>query len=195
MFPFYGFIVSYFFCHLNCSLSRIHRAVSIYRSIIASRQKLCYNNHDSTKRIKVMADKPRKKTLCLFYILILFFINVISGASSASEITGSVCAGNEYYVNHMVSTTLTSMDKRLPARECMSTRDSEGPETLSATGSQRVRPLSRSVRHAAIDLFSCNSTAGLYALSGQLHRHTISVHSLCGIIITDYIHHQDGQKS
>lgn len=143
-----------------------------------------------------MAGKPCKKTLCLFYILILFFINVISGASSASEITGAVCAGNGYYVNHIVSTTLTSMDKRLPTREHMSTRDSEGPEALSATGSQRIRPLSRSVRHAAMDhLFSCGFSTNLYALSGQLHRHTISVHSLCGIIITDYMHHQDGQKS
>lgn len=195
MFPFYGFIVSYFFCRLNCSLSPIHRAVSIYRSIIASCQKLCYNNFDSIKRTKTMTDKPCKKTLCLFYILVLFFLNVISGVASASEMTGFVCAESECYVNHVVSTTLTSMDKRLPAREHVTARDSEGPETLSATGSQRVRLLSRSVRHAAIDLFSCNSAAGLYALFGQFHRHTISVHSLCGIIITDYIHHQDGQKS
>lgn len=142
-----------------------------------------------------MTDKPCKKTLCLFYILVLFFLNVISGVASASEMTGFVCAESECYVNHVASTTLTSMDKRLPAREHVTARDSEGPETLSATGSQRVRLLSRSVRHAAIDLFSCNSTAGLYALFGQFHRHTISVHSLCGIIITDYIHHQDGQKS
>lgn len=142
-----------------------------------------------------MTYKPCQKTLCLFYILVLFFLNVISGAASASEMTGFVCAENECYVNHAASITLTSMDKRLPAREHVTTRESEAQETLSSNVSQRVRLLSRSVRYAAIDLFSCNFTAGLYALSGQFHRHTISVHSLCGIIITNYIHHQDGQKS
>lgn len=146
--------------------------------------------------VKTMTGKSCKKILCLFYILALFFMNVISGASSASEITGVVCAESEYYVNHIAFTTLTSMDKRLPAREHMSARDSEGPEALSAAGSQRIRSLSRSVRHTAIDpLFSCGFSADSYALFGQLHRHTIPVHSLCGIIITDYIHHQDGQKS
>lgn len=143
-----------------------------------------------------MTEKTRKKTLCLFYILILLFWNVISGASSASEMTGVVCAESECYVNQLAAATLTSMDKRLPAREHMSARDSEGPESLSATGAQRIRPLSRSVRHAAIDHFLfCDSSASLYALFGQFRRQTISVHSLCGIIITDYIHHQDGQKS
>lgn len=142
-----------------------------------------------------MTQKFCKKTLCLFYILALLFWSVISGVSSTSEITGLVCGESDCYVNHSFSTTLASLDKRLPLHENVSVRDSEGPETLSATGSQRIRPLSRSVRHAAADLISSNSSAGLSAVCGQFHRQHISVHSLCGIIITNYIHHQDGQKS
>lgn len=142
-----------------------------------------------------MKAKSGKSILSLFYILTLLFWSVISGVFSASEISGVVYGENECYVNHASSTTLVSLDKRLPAREQMSTRNSEGPETLSAAGGQRIKPLSRSVRHTAADLFVCASSANPYALSGQLHRHTISVHSLCGIIITDYIHHQDGQKA
>lgn len=142
-----------------------------------------------------MTQKVHKKSLCLFYILILLFWSVISGTASASEITGFVCAGSNCYVNHASSTTLTSLNKRLPIRENLSAHDSENTETLSAAGSQRVRPLSRSVRHAAAELISGNSSANLSAVYGQFHRQHISVHSLCGIIITNYIHHQDGQKS
>lgn len=142
-----------------------------------------------------MTQKVHKKSLCLFYILILLFWSVISGTASASEITGLVCAGSDCYVNHPSSTTLASLDKRLPIRETLSARDSEGTETLSAAGSQRIRPLSRSVRHAAAELISGDSSANLSAICGQFHLLTRSVHSLCGITITKYIHHQDGQKS
>lgn len=145
--------------------------------------------------MKTLTQKSCKKWICLIYILALFFWSVISGAASASEITGSVCDADNCYVNLSASTTLTSLDKRLPIRENLSARNSEGPETLSAAGGQRIRPLSRSVRHAAADFLSCNSSAHLYTVPGQFHRLTGSVHSLCGIVIINYIHHQDGQKS
>lgn len=142
-----------------------------------------------------MKRKFCKRTLCLIYILPLLFWSVISGAFSASEITGVVCDAEYCYVNHSDSSALISLDNRLPVRENLSARDGEGPETLSAVRTQRIRTLSRSVRHAAADLFSCDSSHHLYAACGQFHRLSRSVHSLCGITIINYIHHQDGKKS
>lgn len=142
-----------------------------------------------------MREKTCKKSLCLIYILTLLFWSVISGSVSASEITGVVCGESDCYVNHISPTTLISLDKRLPLRENLSARGSEGLETLSATGSQRMKPLSRSVRHTAANLIPCHSYGNLYAIGRQFHQHQIAIHSLCGIIITNYIHHQDGQKS
>ena len=83
----------------------------------------------------------------------------------------------------------------LPSQEYLSVRDSGTSETLSAARNRGVRPLSRSVRQTAAYLFSGMPHANRHALSGLLSIHEIPSHNLCGIIITNYIHRQDGQKS
>ena len=141
-----------------------------------------------------MAKKTYKKTLCLFYILTLLLWGVCSGASSVSEITGTVCGVQDCYVNHAPS-AITQGARHLPSQEYLSVRDSGTSETLSAARNRGVRPLSRSVRQTAAYLFSGMPHANRHALSGLLSIHEIPSHNLCGIIITNYIHRQDGQKS
>lgn len=141
----------------------------------------------------MMAQKPYRKTLCFFYILILLLWGVCCGASSVSEIAGTVCDADSCYVNR--SATITSSARHLPAQEYLSVRDLGTTETLAAAGGRSTRLLSRSIRQTASHLFSGNTSAGLHTLYGLFLTREIPVHSPCGIIITNYIHLKDGQKS
>lgn len=141
----------------------------------------------------MMTKKTYKKTLCLIYILTLFLWGICSGTSSASEITELVCGSHNCYVNH--SSAITSAARHLPSQEYLSARDSGTPETLSAARNRSVRPLSRSVRQIAAHLFPGNLLSNPHAPSGLFSVHEIPSHSPCGIIITNYIHLKDGQKS
>lgn len=146
----------------------------------------------------MMAQNTYRKTLCFCYILILLLWGVCFGASSVSEIAGVVCGEQECYVNHNFAihgSAITSLTKHLPAQEYLSVRDLSTSETLVAAGNRGTRILSRSVRQIAIYLFSDNTSANLHTLCRLLLAREISVHSPCGIIITNYIHLKDGQKS
>ena len=139
------------------------------------------------------AQKTYRKTLCFIYILTLFLWGICSGVSSVSEITESVCGAQNCYVNH--TSVITSAARHLPAQKYLSARDSSAPETLSAVRNRSVKPLSRSVRQITASLFSDNALAILPACSGLLMAREIPSHNPCSIIITNYIHLKDGQKS
>lgn len=140
----------------------------------------------------MMARKTYQKSLCLFYILLLLLWSVCSGASSVSEITDVVCGVQECYVNH--SSAVTSMSRHLPAQKYLSARDFGSSETLSVSRNRSVRTLSRSVRQISLHLLFNHPSANPRILSGMFLAHRIPLHNPCGIIITDYIHRQDGQK-
>lgn len=140
----------------------------------------------------MMARKTYRKNLCLFYILTLLLWSLCSGASSVLEITDVVCGLQNCYVNH--SSAITSTSKHFPAQKYLSARDSGTVETLSAARNRSARTLSRTVRQVTAHLFSGNPSAGQHALSGLFLAQKIPSHRLCGIIITNYIHRQDGQK-
>lgn len=137
--------------------------------------------------------KTYRKTLCLIYILTLFLWGIFSGASSVSEITETVCGAQNCYVNH--SSAITSAARHLPTQEYLSARDSGAPETLSAARNRSVRPMSRTVRQITAHLFSDTLLTTLHAHSGLLMVREIPSYIPCGIIITNYIHLKDGQKS
>lgn len=140
----------------------------------------------------MMAQKTYKKSLCLFYILTLLLWCICSGASSVSEITDVVCGEQNCYVNH--SFAIISTSRHLPAQKYLSARDSGTSETLSSARNRGIRSLSRTIRQVVSHLFSGNSSAAQHALSGLLLVREIPAHSSCGIIITNYVHRQDGQK-
>ncbi len=140
----------------------------------------------------MMARKTYRKNLCLFYILTLLLWSLCSGASSVSEITDAVCGLQDCYVNY--SSAITSTSKHFPAQKYLSARNSGTVETLSAARNRSAKTLSRTVRQVTAHLFSDSPSAGQYALSGLFLAQKIPSHHLCGIIITNYIHRQDGQK-
>ena len=88
----------------------------------------------------------------------------------------------------------TSTSKHFPAQKYLSARNSGTVETLSAARNRSAKTLSRTVRQVTAHLFSDSPSAGQYALSGLFLAQKIPSHRLCGIIITNYIHRQDGQK-
>lgn len=137
--------------------------------------------------------KTYRKTLCFLYILILLLWGVCSGASSIAEITESFCSEPECYVNY--SAAITSAGRHLPAQEYLSVRNSNPSESLSDAGNRSQRHLTRSVRQIATYLYFGDSSEDLHALFGLLSVREIPAHSPCSIIITNYIHHKDGQKS
>lgn len=139
------------------------------------------------------AQKTYTKKLCIFYILALLLWGACSGASSVSEITETVCGGQNCYVNH--STAMISAGRHLPAQKYLSARDFGAQETLSTVRNRSVRPLSRSVRQIAACLFPDNLSANHHVLTGLLQAREIPSHSPYGIIIANYIHLKDGQKS
>ena len=96
------------------------------------------------------------------------------------------------YVNY--SSAITSTSKHFPAQKYLSARNSGTVETLSAARNRSAKTLSRTVRQVTAHLFSDSPSAGQYALSGLFLAQKIPSHRLCGIIITNYIHRQDGQK-
>lgn len=140
----------------------------------------------------MMARKTYRKKLCLFYILALLLWSLCSGASSVSEITDAVCGSQDCYVNH--SSAITSTARHLPTQKYLSMRDSGISETFSSARKSGVRTLSRTVRQITAHLLPGSLFAGQHALSGLFLAHKIPSHRLCGIIITNYIHRQDGQK-
>lgn len=151
----------------------------------------------------MMAQKPYRRTLCFCYILILLLWGVCSGASSVSEAAAALCTEQDCYVNHNSAihhsinhgSVITSSARHLPAQEYLSARDLGTTETLSAAGSRSTRLLSRSIRQLASHLFPGNTSAGLHTFCGLFLAREIPAHSPCGIVITNYIHLKDGQKS
>lgn len=141
----------------------------------------------------MMAQKTYRKTLCFLYILTLLLWGICSGASSVSEIGETVCGEPGCYVNH--SATITSAARHFPAQEYLSMRHSDSSETLSAAENRGQRLLARSVRQIASYLLCGDSSTGMHALYGLLLAREIPAHSPCGIIITNYMHLKDGQKS
>lgn len=141
-----------------------------------------------------MFSKGLNKRLCLFYILILLLWGALPCAVSASEISGIVCNSEECYVNHG-SATISPITKNFPAGEYLSARELGPQETMSAARSRSIRPVSRSIKHFSMHLFSGSPLTSTHSIFRHfLQRKTVS-HCLCSIIITNYIHHQDGQKS
>lgn len=140
----------------------------------------------------MVAQKTHRKTIGIFYILALLLWSVCSGASSVSEITDVVCAEQDCYVNH--SSAIISVSRHLPTQKYLSARASDTSETLSAARNRGVRPLPRSIRQITSYLFSGSSSANQHALSRMLSVCAIPSHSSCSIIITNYVHRQDGQK-
>lgn len=151
----------------------------------------------------MMTRKSSRKTLCFIYILTLLLWGVCSNASAVSEITAIVCDSQECYVNcgsaihdlRSQSSVITSSVRHLPAQEYLSVRNSTTSETLSAAANHSQRHFTRSIRQIAAHLFCNTSFSGIPALSGLLLAHNIPAYSPCGIIITNYIHLKDGQKS
>lgn len=144
--------------------------------------------------VAVMFQKEYGKRFCLFYILILFLWGVLSCAFSASEMAGIVCDNDGSYVNQR-TTSISQNTRHFPAEEYLATRDFGAQETMSAARGRSIRPVSRSVRHVAIQLFADGLRTNTYAAFRHFWRQETASHCLCGIIITNYIHQQDGQKS
>lgn len=144
--------------------------------------------------VAVMFKKEYGKRFCLFYILILFLWGVLSCAFSASEMAGIVCDNDGSYVNQR-TTSISQNTGHFPAEEYLATRDFGAQETMSAARGRSIRPASRSVRHVAIQLFADGLRTNTYAAFRHFWRQETASHCLCGIIITNYIHQQDGQKS
>lgn len=147
--------------------------------------------------IEMVADmfqKEYSKRFCLFYILILLLGGILPCAFSASEMAGVFCDEEICYVNH--KTTLVSpIRKHFPAEEYLATRDFSTQESMAAAKGRSIRPVSRSVRHIAIQLFVNGLRINTHSAFQYYWRQETASHCLCGIIITNYIHQQDGQKS
>lgn len=144
--------------------------------------------------VVIMLSKNCNQKLCLFSILILLLWGTFSGASSASEITDFVCGQHQNYVNHLTS-TITPSGKHIPTQEYLSTQYSGTQETVSAARSRSVRLLYRTIRHITAGLFYGSFSAASFAVLGQLSYQQIPDFCPCSIIITNYIHQKDGQKS
>ena len=142
----------------------------------------------------IMYRKKFNKKLCLFYILILFLWGVLPGAVSAPEIAGVVCGSEECYVNQEAA-SISPVTKHFPAEEYLSVQDFGTQETMSAARNRNVRQVFRSVRHIVLHLSSNDLQSGTHSAFRQILQRETAPYCLCGIIITNYIHHQDGQKS
>lgn len=142
----------------------------------------------------IMFPKKHGKRLCLFYILVLLLWGTLPCAVSVPEMAELVCGAEDCYVNHDV-VSISPVTKHFPAEEYLSAREFGTLETMSAAKGRSIRPVSRSVRQIAVHLSPDSLRANTHSAFRQfLRRGTVS-HCLCGIIITNYIHHQDGQKS
>lgn len=141
-----------------------------------------------------MLQKPYQQKICLFYILILLLWGTVSSAASASEMTGMFCGEEECYVNRSPS-AITSAGQTFPSQKYLSARDFGGQQTVSAAKGRSNRPLLRSVRNHFTVL--CKDVLSFHALFclESFWGHGIPSHCSCSIMITNYIHQQDGQKS
>lgn len=141
-----------------------------------------------------MFQKKYGKRICLFYVLVLLLWGILPCVFSVSEMAVAVCGEEECYVNHK-SASISPVTRNFPAEEYLAARDFSAQETMSAARGRSIRPVSRSVRQIAVLLFKDGRRADTHsAFRHFLRRETVS-HCLCGIIITNYIHQQDGQKS
>lgn len=139
-----------------------------------------------------MVLKNSTKKLCLFYILILFLWGTVSATTSASEMADYICSAQERYVNH--SSSIVPLGKTFPSQEYLSLRNTGTQETVSVAKGRNIRPLPRSVRNITALLSFHNLFSNTSVFSGRFTGQEIPSHSFCGIIITNYIHAQDGQK-
>lgn len=144
--------------------------------------------------VAVMFQKKYGKRLCCLYILVLLLWGVLPCAFSASEMAVAVCDEEICYVNHKTA-VISPITRHFPAEEYLAAREFSTQETMSAARGRSVRPVSRSVRHIAVQLFAGGLRTNIHSAFRHFLRHETAAHCLCGIIITNYIHHQDGQKS
>lgn len=142
----------------------------------------------------IMLSKDFNKKLCLFSIMILLLCGTVSGASSASEITDSVCSRQNSYVNHLGS-SITPINKHFPTQNYLNARYSSAQETVSTVRNRSVRSQSRTARHITVGLLYSGFSVASFAVLGWLSYQQIPSFCPCGIIITNYIHQKDGRKS
>ena len=155
-------------------MARIFRASTTARMVIEMLQKTC------------------SKKICLFYILILFLWGAVSSTTSALEMADCLCDAQECYVNH--SSTIQPLGKTFPSQAFLSARNFGAQETVSAARGRNIKPLSRSVRNTTAVLFTGIVFSGIFVFSVHIVGREILSHCLCGMIITNYLHRQDGQK-
>lgn len=141
-----------------------------------------------------MISEKHGKKICLLYILVLLLWGVLPCAFSASEMAGAVCDVEECYVNHKTA-AISSVANHFPGEEYLAARDFSTQETMSAARGRSIRLVSRSVRHMAVQIFVDGLRANIPSAFRHFLRCETVSHCLCGIIITNYIHQQDGQKS
>lgn len=136
--------------------------------------------------------QKNNKKVCLFYILILLLWGTVSSTTSISELTDTVCDLQDCYVNH--SSAITPLGNTFPSQEYLSARNLGAQETVSVVRGRSIRPLTRSVRNLAAILCSGTLLSGIAVFSRHFSGQEILSHCLCGIVITNYIHDQDGHK-
>lgn len=137
--------------------------------------------------------KNYAKKICLFYILVLFLWGIVSSVTPVTEMADFVCGEQECYVNS--SPSITSLGNTFPSQKYLSARYANAQETVSVARGRSIRPLPRSARNTAAFLYTGVLFAGIIIFSRQFTRREILSHCLCGIVITQYIHAQDGQKN
>lgn len=136
--------------------------------------------------------KKYDRKICLFYILILFLWGTVSAVTSVTESAEFVYDAQKNYVNR--PSTITSMSNTFPSQEYLSSRSINAQETVSVTRGRSIRPLSRSIRNITPLLYTGILFAGIAVFLRHFTGQEILSHCLCGIVITQYIHAQDGQK-
>lgn len=142
--------------------------------------------------IKMLLRKHTQK-LSLFYILILFFWGIISASSFTVEMSDIIRATEECYTTHS-SAAIMPLNRTFPTQKYLSARNFNAQETVSVPKGRHIRPLPRSVRNSIAALFYGCLLTGIYCSSERPKRQEIPSHRFCTIIITNYIHHQDGLK-
>lgn len=131
--------------------------------------------------------------LSLFYILILFFWGIISASSFAVEMSDMIRATEECYASHS-SAAIMPLSRTFPTQKYLSARNFNAQETVSVPKGRRIRPLPRTVRNVIAALFYGSLLTGIFCSFQRSKRQQIPSHRFCAIIITNYIHNQDGLK-
>lgn len=130
--------------------------------------------------------------LSLFYILILFFWGIISASSFTVEMSDIIHAAEESYVNH--SSAIIPLDRTFPSQKYLSARNFNAQETVSVPKGRHIRPLPRTARNIIAALFYGSLLSGIFFYLRRPKEQEVPAHNFCAIIITNYMHHQDGQK-